>query len=251
IRREIKVWLRLKHPTIVPLLGTARVDSPFPALVSKWMPSGTLDVYLKEAATLTASSKVELVIHSEKVVHGDLHPANILIDDSGNPRLTDFGLATVAGDADLQLSTMTATRNLDSRWRAPEVIGIERDPERPTFKSDVYSFGSVMFFIFSGDVPWKEKKHSHQISIELSKGAIHARPDNIPDDHWSLIQKCWSRDPGGRPRAVEVIRRTNIVIFGETGAGKSSVINLMAGRDISAHIARLSPAALCIGRSTR
>ncbi|KAG0702205.1 hypothetical protein DFH29DRAFT_512914 [Suillus ampliporus] len=60
IRREIKVWLQLKHPTIVSLLGTANVDSQFPALVSQWMPSGTLDVYLKEATTLTASAKVGL-----------------------------------------------------------------------------------------------------------------------------------------------------------------------------------------------
>ncbi|KAG1720688.1 uncharacterized protein EDB91DRAFT_324365 [Suillus paluster] len=60
ISRELKVWLRLKHPTIVPLLGTANVDSPFPALVSQWMISGTLYVYLKETTTLTASAKVQL-----------------------------------------------------------------------------------------------------------------------------------------------------------------------------------------------
>ncbi|KAG1745547.1 uncharacterized protein EDB91DRAFT_153907 [Suillus paluster] len=55
IHRETKVWLRLKHATIVPLLGTANVDSPFPALVSQWMPFGTLYVYLEKATTLTVS----------------------------------------------------------------------------------------------------------------------------------------------------------------------------------------------------
>ncbi|KAG2153877.1 kinase-like domain-containing protein, partial [Suillus clintonianus] len=86
-------------------------------------------------------------VHSENVVHGDLHPGNVLIDGSGHPHLTDFGLATVAGDAELQLSITTASRVLDPRWRAPEVIGIECDPGRPTIKSDVYSFGGVMFFV--------------------------------------------------------------------------------------------------------
>ncbi|KAG1851144.1 hypothetical protein F4604DRAFT_1308541 [Suillus subluteus] len=42
MRRELLVWLRLKHSTIVPLLGTAKVESPFPALISQWMSSGTL-----------------------------------------------------------------------------------------------------------------------------------------------------------------------------------------------------------------
>ncbi|KAG2364364.1 hypothetical protein BDR07DRAFT_1401489 [Suillus spraguei] len=60
MRRELLVWLRLKHSTIVPLLGTANVDSPFPALVSQWMSSGTLYKYL-EQITMTISAKVQLV----------------------------------------------------------------------------------------------------------------------------------------------------------------------------------------------
>jgi len=74
---------------------------------------------------------------------------NVLIDGSGNPCLTDFGLATVAEDPELQWTTTTASmRNgFDCRWRAPEVVGIDVDPGKPTFKSDIYSFGSVMFFV--------------------------------------------------------------------------------------------------------
>jgi serine/threonine protein kinase len=76
--------------------------------------------------------------------------ANILIDSLGNLRLTDFGLATVVEDPELQLSTTTFGSDLDSRWRAPEVIAIDHDDsERPTVKSDIYSFGSVTFFVRS------------------------------------------------------------------------------------------------------
>jgi len=55
------VWLRLKRPTIVPLLGIAYVDPPFPALISQWMSSGTLYVYLKKQAAISTSAKSVLV----------------------------------------------------------------------------------------------------------------------------------------------------------------------------------------------
>ncbi|KAJ8597337.1 kinase-like protein [Rhizopogon salebrosus TDB-379] len=215
VLREFKVWLRLRHSTIVPLLGIAHLESPLPALISQWMPSGTLYIYLeKQATTLTALAKDGLAkgvadglkyLHSKNVIHGDLHPANVLIDDSGNPRLTDFGLATVVGEAELQWTTATVGLNFDCRWRAPEDIGVDCEPGRPTFKSDIYSFGGIMFFIVSGDIPWKEKKKSCQIIVELSRRVAHARPKNILDDHWNLIQQCWFWDPEDRPNTTTVL----------------------------------------------
>ncbi|KAG2358306.1 kinase-like domain-containing protein [Suillus spraguei] len=211
--RELKVWLRLKHPTIVPLLGIVNVEFPLPALVSQWMPLGTLCIYLEEA-TLTASAKDGLAkgiadglnyLESMKVVHGDLHPGNVLIDGSGNPCLTDFGLATIAGEEELQWNSTTAERTFNSRWRAPEVLGLEYDPEKPTFMSDIYSLGCVMFLIFSGGIPWKEK-NSAQICVALSNKVPHARPENILDDRWNLIQKCWLWEAGHRPRAMKVLQ---------------------------------------------
>ncbi|KAJ8580372.1 kinase-like protein [Rhizopogon salebrosus TDB-379] len=214
ILRELRVWLRLDHPAIVPLLGIAYIDPLFPALVSRWMSSGTLDTHIRKQVNISTFARGMLVkgvadglyyLHSKNVVHGDLHPGNILIDNLGNPRLTDFGLATVVEDTELQLSTTTLGFDFDSRWRAPEVIAIDHDDsERPTFKSDIYSFGSVTFFIMSGDKPWKGKKQS-QICIGLLRRVTPARPDNILDDHWNLIRKCWSREPQDRPNSAQVL----------------------------------------------
>ncbi|KAG2052397.1 kinase-like protein [Suillus hirtellus] len=216
--REVAVWLKLsKSAYIVPLLDIANLSpESLPALVSEWMPSGTLDQYLqKDDKTLAA--RVELskgvaggvnYLRLEEVVHGDLHPpqGNVLIDREGNPRLTDFGLAIVVGEPKLQWGTTTAAVELNARWRAPEVLGIEREvAAKPTFMSDIYSLGSIIFFIISGDIPWKEKKNSVPISVALSKKATPTRPENILNGHWNLIQKCWSRKPEDRPDSIEVL----------------------------------------------
>ncbi|KAG1777031.1 kinase-like domain-containing protein [Suillus placidus] len=151
MRRELRLWFRLRHLNIVPLLGIAHVESPWPALVYPWMPSGTLYIYLeKQATTLSASTKIGLV----KGVADGLYYHN-----SGNPCLTGFGLATVVGDPELQWNSTTAACDFNSRWRAPEVIGIESDePARPTFASDIYSFDHL------GEYPMEreEKFQSHR-----------------------------------------------------------------------------------------
>ncbi|KAG1849391.1 kinase-like domain-containing protein [Suillus tomentosus] len=167
---------------------------------------------------LSTSTKVGLVkgvtdglyyLHSVDVVHGDLQPDNGLIDDSGIPRLTGFGLATVVGNPELQLNSTTVACDFNARWRAPEVMGIESDePARPTCASNIYSFGSVMFFIISGNIPWKER-NSYQIAIALSNGVIPARPENIPNDFWNLIERCWSQNPVDRPGTSQILDYTD------------------------------------------
>ncbi|KAG1724281.1 kinase-like domain-containing protein [Suillus lakei] len=237
IRREIHTWLKLRDSTnIVPLFGFANFpEHALPALVSEWMPSGTLYDYLEKPAEIIA--KVNLAkgvadglkyLHSNNVVHGDLHPGNVLVDGSGNARLTDFGLATVVGDEEWQWNSTTAGRNFNPQWRAPEVIGVGQAGSiiiRPNFKSDVYSFGSVMFFIVSGVMPWKEKRTPNHITIGLSKRATPARLDNIIDDHRNLINKCWSWDPARRPDAKEVATEM-ATILGETDVAATWVVSI-------------------------
>ncbi|KAG1717947.1 kinase-like domain-containing protein, partial [Suillus lakei] len=152
------------------------------------MSSGTLYEYLEKQGTISTSTRVKLAkgvadglkyLHSNKVVHGDLYPVCPVV--SGHPRLTDFGLATVAGDC--------RNRNFAPRWRAPEVLGIGHAGDivvRPDFKSDVYSFGSVMFF---GVKPW-EGYHANRITVALSRQETPTHRDNIGNDHWNLINRC-------------------------------------------------------------
>ena len=87
--RELDVWLRLKHSTIVPLLGTARVESPLLALVSQWMSCGTLAEHLDEQAMIiTPSARIGLASRLFT------HTQQVLIDSRAN-RLRALLMASI------------------------------------------------------------------------------------------------------------------------------------------------------------
>ncbi|KAF9232610.1 kinase-like domain-containing protein [Melanogaster broomeanus] len=258
MRREHGIWRRLDHPNIVPLLGTAdgsMFKSEHPCMVSMWMLHGTLRCYIKKSGTglaigehLQFASRLELnivnlitwiflgvsyvplyTVHAKNIVHGDLHPGNVLIDGEYNARLTDFDLTQVLGSLQGQLAYLqTATL-------------------RP---------GAVL----SGELPWPTCTGVQQ---KLKEGQSPQQPESpaISDAIWNFIQQCWSPlSSSARPSAQEVFsfvstlvehmkcspppqtlplpppnsrRNLNAVLFGKTGVSKSSVINLLAGHDVA------------------
>ena len=171
------MWKRLKHPNVVPLLGTT--ISPF-QLISPWMPGGDLLEYIKNnsdayrlglvRASFTVISTLRSIfihqlldiadglryLHSCNVIHGDLkgvrhrpnvffsptltqRQSNILVDDSGSAHIADFGLAAVTRNLDSVLSTSLRTGHT-VRWAAPEVM----DKGTHTKEADIFAFAMVM-----------------------------------------------------------------------------------------------------------
>ena len=83
-------------------------------------------------------------LHSEGIVHGDLHGGNLLVDSNGSIRLTDFGMALVSEGTAYNYGSHHGGGA--TRWTAPElfdpdVFGL--DSSRPTFQSDIYSLACV------------------------------------------------------------------------------------------------------------
>ncbi|KAF7984729.1 hypothetical protein HWV62_11662 [Athelia sp. TMB] len=183
LEREIKVWTGLGHPNIVHLLGTA-VDptgSPklaSPAMISPWMENGNLMRFLKRenpslqkrlrllrdvVAGLTYrqctgsnmfTSVLIAAVHSKGIIHGDLTGTNIMIDDTYNARLSDFGLSAVK-TASEGTSYWSSTVGGAIRWRAPELLppfplddnnNMEDVPDI-TAACDIFSFGNVMLHV--------------------------------------------------------------------------------------------------------
>ncbi|KAF9245050.1 kinase-like domain-containing protein [Melanogaster broomeanus] len=158
LRRELKVWAGLQHTNVVPLLGVATGFGLLPAMVSPWFKNGSLSSYLARDKVMNISDKQRLLrdiaaglgyLHSQDVVHGDLHSDNVLVDDNGRACLTDFGLSLIVqefeGTSYLKSSVCGAIRFAD-----PELVrraNADGNVVYPTKPSDIYSFGGLMLHV--------------------------------------------------------------------------------------------------------
>ncbi|KAF9643889.1 kinase-like protein [Thelephora ganbajun] len=203
--KEAVMWKRLKHPNIVPLLGVTITPLQ---LISTWMPGGNLPEYIKthpNADRLEFLSDVAnglCYLHSYNAIHGDIKGSNILVDDSGHARISDFGLATITKDVGSTQST-SYNHGLAPRWTAPEVLN------EGTYSkaADVFSFAMLMIEVFTGAVPFSDSP-SFMAVLALMQGKRPPRPTHpaVTEDLWKLIQRCWDHDPRPRPAISEVLR---------------------------------------------
>ncbi|KAG8968672.1 hypothetical protein FRC05_001478 [Tulasnella sp. 425] len=145
--QEAITWSGLSHPNIVPMIGYTLVPSL--GFISPWYRQGSLRQYLDVNSNvdrqklLHGIAKALDFLHSRtpRIAHGDLKPENILIDEQNEPRIADFGLATILGEE--HMYTVSHQQAGTWRWMAPEqILGGSRSCE-----SDTYSFGSLAFWV--------------------------------------------------------------------------------------------------------
>ncbi|KAF9222664.1 kinase-like protein [Gyrodon lividus] len=218
LQRELRVWAKLRHNNVVQLLGVVSGFGLLPSMVSPWFNNGSLSSYLASHKTMNLSERQCLLydiaaglcyLHSQGVVHGDLHSDNVLVDDNGRACLTDFGLSLIirdfVGTSYLKSSVCGAARYAD-----PELVRqahVEGSVVYPTTPSDIFSFGGLMLFVLSGKKPYEGIK---EISVipNILNGKRPSFPTNdkrIFPEHQSLIKRCWIPQEGMRPSANEIM----------------------------------------------
>ena len=148
-RRERQTLARLAHPAIARLFDGGETEAGDPYIVMELVDGRALDVWLADAAPslatrlelfLAAASAVAFA-HQNLVVHGDVTPANVLVDAEGQPKLIDFGIARPLSEADPD----TPAGKARPRTGTPGYAAPERLAGGPaTTLSDVYSLGRVL-----------------------------------------------------------------------------------------------------------
>lgn len=142
------------------------------------------------------------------VVHRDLKPQNILLDDEGRAKLADFGISRVKDPTKSYLSQVT-NDNGTPMYMAPEQFNGSRVDE----KVDVYALGIILNECYTRRQPWKDSQHFFQIILKVAINGERPWLDpDCPEPLRRLITKCWHQDPHMRPSCAEVMRLTAFMI---------------------------------------
>jgi eukaryotic-like serine/threonine-protein kinase len=157
--REAKSLGRLSHPNIVKVYDYGEYKGA-PYLVLEYLPSGTLKSKLQDLASRTMPWQEAIRIllpiaralqfaHDHGIIHRDIKPSNILITLSGEPMLSDFGIAKILDNSDLSTLTSSGAAIGTPEYMAPEQWSGIVSP-----RSDMYSLGVVLYEMVTGRKPY-------------------------------------------------------------------------------------------------
>ncbi|KAF9444038.1 kinase-like protein [Macrolepiota fuliginosa MF-IS2] len=220
--KEGVTWGQIIHPNILPFYGIYRLQDKFNrlSLVSPWLEDGNVNIYLEQ---FPDANRILLVydiiqgiahLHNEGIIHGDLKGPNILVTKAGRACIADFGLATISyGEKQNWTSICTSKESGGTlRWQAPELL--ESESFEPTASSDVYAFGSIMYEIFTGQIPFYEIRQPVKVMKMMLEGERPSKPApghvawtqwGLTEKTWRLMQQCWEDNPEERPTATEAL----------------------------------------------
>lgn len=227
-RREAEASKKLRrHPNIIPIYATGR-DGPYHYIAMESVrQSRTLEAAL-ESTPMSISKIVDLAIrmaralqyaHSHSIVHRDVKPANIMMDEFEQPLLSDFGVAELV---DWPSCTLTGALTGTPLYMSPEQARGER--VGPT--SDIYSLGVVLYEAVTGVLPYGVQ-HGSPVKevLEAVKNELPRRPRlfrrEISPDLEAILFKALEKDPRDR--------------YVDAEAMAADLERLLAGRRVSAH----------------
>src|SRR5213082_1907592 len=203
-RREAEAAASLDHPNILPIYEVSESEDGLPFFSMKLAEKGSLH---ENAASLRHEPRkcVQLMAkvahavdyaHSRGVLHRDLKPGNILLNDRGEPLVSDFGLAKLLdGNNDL---TRSLTTFGTAGFIAPEQANGSAADFIPA--ADVYSLGAVLFNVLAGRAPFMG---SNPLSVirqasETQAPKLRSLAPSLDRDLETICARCLERDPKAR-----------------------------------------------------
>ncbi|MCJ7682606.1 MAG: serine/threonine protein kinase, partial [Candidatus Aminicenantes bacterium] len=204
--REARAAANLKHPKIVTVYDFGQDEETF-YFAMELLEGESLEDLIKKKGAFSLSEVEDIIsqvadalgyAHKRHIVHRDIKPGNIIINDRGDAILTDFGIAKAAYDSNL---TQTGTSVGSPEFMSPEQVqGVKVDS-----RSDLYSLGILLYKLMTGRAPYKGEtgisiavKHLNDPVPSLKTALPHC-----PDWLEEVVQRLLAKDPADRYQSAE------------------------------------------------
>jgi len=188
-RNEVRIARQVSHPNVCRVYDIGMVEG-LHFISMEYIDGEDLDSLLRRIGRLPQDKAIEIArricmglaaAHERGVLHRDLKPANIMIDGRGHVRITDFGLAALAGEIGLG-----DIRSGTPAFMAPE----QKSGAEVTVRSDLYSLGVVFYEMFTGK----------RLDSSRTTPSEHVR--DLDPAIERVMLKCLEEDPRQRPASA-------------------------------------------------
>jgi serine/threonine protein kinase len=225
-RRKVGFLASFDDATLLSLRGYVPLDAvngDEPAIITDYIRGMSLERLFEEARTeegVTGWDSVQklivvygiavgmLILHRNQVVHRNLKPGNVLLDESLEPKVADFGLAEF-------INARRALAHTGNRgapfYMAPELhAGGKYD-----MSADVYAYGIVVYCTIVGQNPYEGEKFQNDESLgqKVLKGHRPVIPRDLEEKWRCLLQQCWEQTPSDRPKFEAICRMVGSAEF--------------------------------------
>jgi serine/threonine-protein kinase len=254
-RREAQAAAGLQHPNVVGVYDRGAYDDTY-YIAMEYLPGRTLKRLINDEAPLDPVRAIDITIqmlkaarfaHHHGVIHRDLKPHNVIVDDSGHVKVTDFGIAR-AGASDM---TETGSILGTAQYLSPE----QAQGHAVSSSSDLYSIGVVLYEMLTGRVPFDAEQAvtiaiKHVSEAPTAPTAINAR---IPPELEQVVMWAMNKNPAHRPQDADQFiaaleHAKAAIVSGDAGQRTAAMaaVSALAGAGVGAAAAAV-PAAAAVG----
>ncbi|HWE58965.1 MAG TPA: Stk1 family PASTA domain-containing Ser/Thr kinase [Solirubrobacteraceae bacterium] len=231
-RREAQAAASLQHPNVVSVFDRGSFEGTY-YIAMEFLEGRTLKRLIREEAPIETTRAIDLTeqmlkaarfAHRRGVIHRDLKPHNVIVDDNDHVKVTDFGIAR-AGASDM---TETGSIMGTAQYLSPE----QAQGHAVSAPSDLYSIGIVLYEMLTGRVPFDGES---PVSIALKHVAEAPVPPSqinpeIPSALEQVVMWALNKDPADRPAdadqfimALEQVREALAAPPGEVTASMRAI----------------------------